>query len=129
MILDNEVDMNQQPSSSTPSTSTTLRRPNILPRALSFGRGSGNFPLTNRTRVAEGCGCGFINGHDIPQTPPVNQEPTVERNSPIVAPANRVQTYEENLGPSKSRKDLANWTLVRLDNTRTRLTNNNSRMD
>ena len=48
-----------------------------------------------------------------------------------MAPNDRVQTYEGNLVPSKSRKDLANWTWVRLDNTGARLTNNNNnnRMD
>ena len=33
------------------------------------------------------------------------------------------------LVPSKSRKDLANWSWVRLGNTRARLTNNNDRME
>ena len=37
----------------------------------------------------------------------------------------RVQTYDGNLAPSKSRKDLANWSWVRLGNTRARLTINN----
>ena len=31
--------------------------------------------------------------------------------------------------PSKSRKDLANWTMVRLGNTRAKLTNNNDRTE
>ena len=60
-----------------------------------------------------------------PQAPPVHQEPTVERNLAMVAPTDREQTYEGNLAPSKSRKDLANWSWVRLGNTRTRLTNYN----
>ena len=97
-----------------------------MPTALIFGRGGGNFPLANWTNVAKGCGCGFINEHNITQAPPVNQEPTVERNLAIVAPINRVQTYEGNLAQIKSRKDLANWSWVTLGNTRTRLTNNNS---
>ena len=52
------------------------------------------------------------------------------RNLAIVAPIDRVQTYERNLAPSIARKDLANWSWVRLGNTRVRLTNNhNSRLD
>ena len=128
---DYETDMDQQPSTSTPSTSSPLRRPNTLPKALSFGRGRGNFPVTNWTSVAKGRGCRFISKYDAPQAPPVHQEPTVERNLAIVAPTNRVQTYEWNRTPSKSRKDLANWSWVRLGNTRARLAknNNNNRME
>ena len=61
---DHEMDIDQQPSSSISSTSTPLRRPNTLPRALDFGRGRGNFPPANWTSVTKGCECGFINGHD-----------------------------------------------------------------
>ena len=57
-----------------------LRRPNTYPKVLSLGRGRGNFPLANWTSVAKGHGCRFINGDDIPQPPPENQEPMVERN-------------------------------------------------
>ena len=60
---------------------------------MSLGRG--NFPLANWTSVAKGHGCEFINGHDIPQCPPVHQEP-VERNLAVVAATDRVQTYEGN---------------------------------
>ena len=49
----------------------------------------------------------------------------VERKLVIVGPTDRVQTYEGNQAPSKSRKDLANWSLVRLGNTKARLTKNN----
>ena len=35
----------------------------------------------------------------------------------------RVQRYKGDLAPSKSRKHLANWTWVRLGNTRAKLTN------
>ena len=91
-----------------PSTSTPLRRPNTWPKVLSFGRGRGKFPLANWTSVTKGCGHRLISECDIPQAPPVHQEPTVERNLAVVAPTDRVQTYEGNLAPSKSRKDLAN---------------------
>ena len=73
------------------SASTPLRRPNTYPKTLSSGRGRGNFPLANWTSAAKGCGCKFINGHDLPQAPPVQQEP-VKRNLAIVAPTDRIQT-------------------------------------
>ena len=61
--------------------------------------------------------------------PPVHQEP-IDRNLAIVAPTNRVQTYEGNLALSTTRKDLANWSWVRLSNTTTKLTyNNNNKME
>ena len=47
----------------------------------------------------------------------------------IVAPTDRIQTNEGNLAPGIPRKDLANWTWVRLGSTKARLTNNNSRLD
>ena len=62
--------------------------------------------------------------------PTCNEEPSNERKLAIVTPANRVQSYKEDLAPSKSRKYLANWSWVRLDSTRARLTdNNNNRTD
>ena len=64
----------------------------------------------------------------MPQTPPVLQEP--EKNLAIVAPTDRIQTYKGNLAPSTIRKDLANWSWVRLSNTSTRLTiNSNNRQE
>ena len=55
------------------------------------------------------------------------QEPIVDRivdrNLAIVAPTDRIQTYEGNLAPGKPRMDLANWTWVRLGDTRARITN------
>ena len=106
-----------------------LRRPNTWPKVLSCGRSRGKFPSANWTSVTKGCGCRLNSGCDIPQAPPLlnnnNQEPTVERNLTVVAPTDRVQTDEGNLAPSKSKKDLANWSWVRLGNTRARLTNNN----
>ena len=93
---------------------------------MSLERDRGNFPLANWTTIAKGHECRFINECDIPQAPPVHQEPMVERNLVIVAPTDRVQTYEGNLAPSKSRNDLANWSWVKLGNTRARLTNNNN---
>ena len=122
---DQEVNIDSQPSTSNPSTSAPLRRPITYPKGLSLGRGRGNFPLDNWTSVAKGSGCRFINGCDIPQTPPVHQEP-VERNLAVVASTDRVQTNEGNLAPSTARKDLANWSRVRHSNTRAGLTNNNN---
>ena len=96
---------------------------------MSLGRGRGNFPLANWTSVAKGCGHGVINGCDISQAPPVHQEP-VDRKLAIVTPSDKVQTYEGNIAPSTSRKDLANWSWVRPSNTTARLTNkNNNRME
>ena len=109
--------VDQQSSTSTPSTSTPLRRPNTYPKVLSLGRGRGKFPLAYCTSMTKGCGCRLPSKHDIPQAPPVHQEPMVERNLAIVAPMK---------APSKSRKDLANWSWVRLGNTRARHTNNNN---
>ena len=89
---------------------------------MSLGRGRGIYPLANWTSVAKGCGHGFINCCDLPQTPHVHQEPA-ERNLAIVAPKDRVQTYEGDIAPITLRKDLANWSWVRLSSTRARLTN------
>ena len=50
---DQEVNIDPQPSISSPSTSTPLRRPNTTPKVLSLGRGRGNFPLANWTSVAK----------------------------------------------------------------------------
>ena len=97
-----------------PITSTPLRRPNTLPKILSFGKGRGNFPVANWTSLAKGCGCRF-NGHDTPQTPPVQQE--LGKILAVVAPTDKVQTYKGNLVPGKNRKHLANWTWVRLGDT------------
>ena len=92
---------------------------------LSSGRGRdrGNFPLTNWTSLSKGHGHGIIKGCDIPQTPPVQQEP--ERNLVVVAPTDRIQTYE-GLAPARARKPLANWTWVSLDNRWSRFNNNNT---
>ena len=59
----------------------------------------------------------------MPEAHPVHEEP-VERSVAVGAPTDRVQTYEGSLAPSTSRKDLANWSRVRLSNTTARLTNN-----
>ena len=65
---DQEANIDPQPSTSNFSASMPLRRPNTYPIVLALGRGRGNFPLGNWTSVAKGCGCGFINRCDIPQT-------------------------------------------------------------
>ena len=84
---DYEMDIDQQTS-----TSTHLRRPNTWPKVLSFGRGRGKFPLANWTSITKGCRHGLNKRCDILQMPPVNQEPTIERNLAVVAPTDRVQT-------------------------------------
>ena len=91
---------------------------------MNLGRGRGKAPVANWTSVVKGCGCRLLSQCDITQTPPA-----VDRNLVIVAPTDRVQTYEGNLAPGLARKDIANWTWVRLGSTRARLTNNNSRLD
>ena len=123
---DQELDIDKQPSTSNPSTSTPLRKLNTYPKVLSFGRCRGKFPLANWTSVARGHGCRLLSRCDISRASPLHEEPTVERNLAIVAPTNRVQTYEGDLVPSKSRKDLANWSWVRLGNTRPMIINNNN---
>ena len=119
--------MDPKPSTSNFIASTPLRRPNTYPKVLSLGRGRGNFPLTDWTSVAKEYGCRFINGCDLPQAPPVEQEP-VERNLAIVAPTDRVQTYvgDIDIAPRTSRNDLPNCSWVKISNTRARLTNNNN---
>ena len=77
----------------------------------------------NWRSLAKGCGCRIFNGCDIPETPPAQQEP--ERNLAVVAPTDRIQTYEGDLAPARTRKPLANRTWVSLDNTWGRLSNNN----
>ena len=123
---DQETTIDPQPSTSNFSASTPLRRPNTYLKVLSLGRGTGNSPLADWTSVAKGHGHRFISRCDLPQAPPVQQE-LVERNLAIVAPTDRVQTYEGDIdiAPSTSRKDLANWSWVRRSNTRARLTNHN----
>ena len=110
---DQEMDMDQLPSTSAP-----LRRPNTWCKVLTCGRGRGKFPLANWTSMTKGHGCRHITGCEISQAPLLfnNQELTVERNIAVGAPMDRVQTYEGNLDPNKSRKNLANWSWVRLGN-------------
>ena len=88
---------------------------NFLPKVLSFGRGRGKFPLANWTSVTKVHGCRFISRCDMPQAPPVHQESTIERNLAIVAPTDRVQTYEGNLAPSKSQKGFSQLEILQLD--------------
>ena len=92
---------------------------------MTCGRGRGKFPLANWASVIKEHG--HNSGHVISEAPPLlnNQDPIAERNLVVVAPTDRVQTYQGDLGPNKPRKDLANWTWVRLGNTRAKLTNNN----
>ena len=89
-------------------------------------RGGGKFPLANWTSVTKGHGCGHNSRQDISEAPPLlnNQEPNADRNLAVVVPTDKVQTYQGDLAPSKSREDLVNWTWVRLGNTRAKLTNN-----
>ena len=118
---DQETDADQQPI-----TKASLRRPNTWPKVFTCGGGRGKYPLTNWTSVTKGCGCRLNSGHDISEAAPLvnNHKPIVERNPAVAIPTGRVQTYEGDLAPSKSRKDLANWMWVRLGSTRAKLTNN-----
>ena len=118
---DQETDTVQQPIATAP-----LRRSNFWPKVLTCGRGRGKLPLANWTNVTKGCACGHNSRCDISETPPLlnNQEPNADRNLAVLVLTDRVQTYQGDLGPSKSRKDLANWTWIRLENTRAKLTNN-----
>lgn len=125
LTLDQGPDMDQKPSTSNPNTSAPLRRPTTWPKVLDFGTGRGRAPLENWTSVIKGCGPGLHNVPNITQTPPAYQEPIVDKNLAIVAPTDGIQHYERNLAPRKPRKDLANWTWVRLGDTRARITYNN----
>ena len=75
--------------------------------------------------MTKGCGCRHHSRHDISEALPLlnNQEPIAERNPAVTIPTDRVQTYEGDLAPCKSRKDLANWTWVRVGSIRAKLTN------
>ena len=113
-------DTDPQPSTSYASASAPLRCPNTYPNVLNLGRGRGrsNFPPANWTSLVKGCGCRITNGHDIPQTPSVQQEQ--ERHLAIVEPTDRIQTYGDP-ALARARKPLANWTWVSSDNTWDRL--------
>ena len=113
---DQETDTDQQTTAASP-----LRRPNTWTKVLICGRGRGKFPLANWTSVTKGHG--HNNGHDISEAPPSlnNQDPNVERNSAAIVPTDIGQTYQGDLAPCRSRKDLANWTWVRLGNPRAKL--------
>ena len=89
------MDMDQQPSTSIPSTSTPLKRPNTYPKLLSLGRGRGKFLLANWASVTKGGGCRLLSGCDIPKAPHVHPKPMAEGNLAIVAPTDRIQTYKE----------------------------------
>ena len=107
-------DIDPQPGTSYASTSTSLRCPSTYPKVLNLGRGRGNFPLVNWTSLAKGCRCGFTGRCDTPQISPVQQEP--ERNLAVVAPTDRIQTYEGDPASARASNPLANWTWVRLGN-------------
>ena len=83
-----------------------------MPKVLTCGKGK--FPLANWTNVAKGQGhSSQHDGHDISNTTSPRQDPHAERNSMVMAPINRTQTYPAVLPPCKSRKELANGTWVR----------------
>ena len=93
-----------------------------MPKVLTCRKGK--FPLANWTSVAKGQGHNSHNdGHDIPSTSSQRKDPNAERNSAVIAPINRPQTYPAVLPPCKSRKELANWTWVRLGNPRPKIEN------
>ena len=56
--------------------------------------------------------------HHIASTSFPRRDHDAGRNSTVMAPINRSQTYPARLIPCKSRKELANWTWVRLGNPR-----------
>ena len=93
-----------------------------MPKVLTCGKGK--FPLANWTSVAKEQGHNSQNdGHDIPSTSFTRRDPNVERNSTVMAPINRSQTYPTVLPPCKSRKELANGTWERLGNQRPKINN------
>ena len=116
--LDQETDTDQQTTVVAP-----LRRPNTWPKVFTCGRGRGKFSLANRTCVVKGHG--HNNRCDISDAPPSlnNQDPNTERNSLLIVPINRVQTYQGELAPCKSRKGLANRTWVKLGYPRAKINN------
>ena len=91
-----------------------------MPKVLTCRKGK--FPLANWTSVAKGQGHKSQNdGQDISSTSFPRRDPNEERSSAVMAPINRSQTYPAVLPPCKSRKELANWTWVRLGNPRPKL--------
>ena len=119
-----DISSDQETDTDQPTTvAAPLRRPNTWPKVLICGRGRGKFPLANWTSVAKGHGCS--NRHDISDAALSlnNQDPNTERNSTVIVPIDRVQTYQGELAPHKPRKELANWTSVRLGNPRAQINN------
>ena len=79
-----ETDTDQQTTVAAP-----LRRPHTLPRVLTCGRGKS--PLANLTSVAKGHRNN--DGHGISDAPPSINNQDMERNSSVMAPIKRQQTY------------------------------------
>ena len=78
---------------------------------MSLGRGRGMAPVANWISVIKGCRCGiFIN--QTPQQPEIAVVPPSDK----VIHMDSVQTYDELPAQPRSRKPLANWTSVRLEN-------------
>ena len=98
-----------------------LRRPNTWPKVLICGRGRGKFLLANWTNEAKGYRTN--DGHDISDAPPSLNNQNIERNPSVMAHINRQQTHPSVPSPCKSRKELANWTWVRLGNPRAKINN------
>ena len=93
-----------------------------MPKVLTCRKGK--FPLENWTSVAKGQGHNSQNDrHDVASISFPRRDPNAERNSAVMAPINRSQTYPAVLPPCKSRKELGNWTWVRLRNTRPKIKN------
>ena len=94
-----------------------LRRPNTMPKVLTSGKGK--YPLANWTSVIKGQGNNppkeiKNDRHDISDTPFPRGDPDAKRDSVMMASTNRLQTYPSVLPHHKLRKELANWTGVKL---------------
>ena len=77
----------------------------------------GKLLLANWTGVAKGQGHNSQNDEqDISSTSFPRKDPHAERNSAVISPVNRSQTYTAVLLLCNSIKELANWTWVRLGN-------------
>ena len=66
-------------------------------------------------------GHGNNNGHDMSDAPPSINNQDTERNPSVMAPIKRQQMCPAAPPPCKSRKELDNWTWVRLGNPRAKI--------
>ena len=97
-----------------------------MPKVLTCRKGK--FPLANWTSVAKGQGNNAPkeiqdDRHDISNTLFPRRDLDTERDPVVMASIYRSQTYPPILTFHKPRKELANWTWVRLGNPKPKINN------